>query len=103
MRPSRDRRPRRSPRAGRAWRAVRSVDRPEPDAQCLRISGYQSYESGSTSVQLPMPDVEGADVTRTARAFWLREPGSGEIRTADVPDPGPGEVLVRTLFSGVSR
>jgi threonine dehydrogenase-like Zn-dependent dehydrogenase len=50
-----------------------------------------------------MPDVEGADVTRTARAFWLREPGSGEIRTADVPDPGPAEVLVRTLVSGVSR
>jgi threonine dehydrogenase-like Zn-dependent dehydrogenase len=50
-----------------------------------------------------MPDVEGADVTPTARSFWLREPGSGEIRTADVPDPGPGEVLVRTLVSGVSR
>jgi threonine dehydrogenase-like Zn-dependent dehydrogenase len=42
-------------------------------------------------------------VTRTARAFWLREPGAGEIRSADLPDPGPGEVLVRTLASGVSR
>lgn len=50
-----------------------------------------------------MPDVEGADVTRTARSFWLSEPGSGEIRTSDVPDPGPGEVLVRTLVSGISR
>ena len=30
---------------------------------------------------------------RTARAYWLREPGSGEIRTVDLPDPGPGEVL----------
>jgi threonine dehydrogenase-like Zn-dependent dehydrogenase len=47
--------------------------------------------------------VEGADVSRTARAFWLREPGSGEIRTADVPDPGPAEVLVRAVVSGVSR
>jgi len=47
--------------------------------------------------------VEGADVSRTARSFWLREPGSGEIRLADVPDPGPAEVLVRTLVSGVSR
>jgi threonine dehydrogenase-like Zn-dependent dehydrogenase len=67
------------------------------------MSGYQSYEVGSASVQDPMPDVEGADVTRTARSFWLREPGSGEIRSADLPDPGPGEVLVRTLVSGVSR
>jgi threonine dehydrogenase-like Zn-dependent dehydrogenase len=50
-----------------------------------------------------MPDVEGADVTGPAHAFWLREPGFGEIRPTDLPDPGPGEVLVRTLVSGVSR
>ncbi len=42
-------------------------------------------------------------MSRTARSYWLREPGSGEIRSADLPDPGPGEVLVRTLVSGVSR
>ncbi|MEV6347913.1 dehydrogenase [Actinoplanes sp. NPDC051851] len=36
-------------------------------------------------------------------AFWLSCPGSGELRPEDVPDPGPGEVLVRTLHSGVSR
>lgn len=38
-----------------------------------------------------------------AHAFWLREPGSGEIRPAALADPGPGDVLVRTVFSGVSR
>ena len=38
-----------------------------------------------------------------ARAFWIREPGRGEIRTVALPEPGPGEVLVRTLRSGVSR
>jgi threonine dehydrogenase-like Zn-dependent dehydrogenase len=38
-----------------------------------------------------------------ARAFWLSEPGVGEIRSATVPPPGPGEVLVRTVRSGVSR
>ena len=38
-----------------------------------------------------------------AGAFWLREPGAGEIRTAPLPAPGPGEVQVRTLFSAVSR
>src|SRR3954468_5834513 len=36
-------------------------------------------------------------------AFWLRTPGEGEIRSADLPAPGPGEVLVRTLYSGISR
>ena len=38
-----------------------------------------------------------------ARAFWVREPGRGEIRTVALPEPGRGEVLVRTLWSGVSR
>jgi NADPH:quinone reductase-like Zn-dependent oxidoreductase len=50
-----------------------------------------------------MPDVEGADVTGPARSYWLREPGFGEIRSGDLPNPGAGEVLVRTLVSGVSR
>ena len=38
-----------------------------------------------------------------ARAFWLAEPGRGEIRDVSLADPGPGEVLVRTLRTGVSR
>lgn len=42
-------------------------------------------------------------MTREARAFWVREPGVGEIRPAGVPDPGPAEVGIRTLYSGVSR
>ena len=42
-------------------------------------------------------------MTTQARAFWLREPGVGEIRTEQVPDPGVGEVLVRALRSGISR
>jgi threonine dehydrogenase-like Zn-dependent dehydrogenase len=42
-------------------------------------------------------------VTREAFAFWLRSPGAGEIRPVRLPDPGPDEVLVRTLYSGVSR
>ncbi|TDD75775.1 zinc-binding alcohol dehydrogenase [Actinomadura darangshiensis] len=40
---------------------------------------------------------------RDARAFWIPSPGKGEIRDLVLPEPGPGEVLVRTLFSGVSR
>jgi threonine dehydrogenase-like Zn-dependent dehydrogenase len=42
-------------------------------------------------------------VPTQARAFWIREPGRGEIRTVQLPAPAPGEVLVRTLRSGVSR
>lgn len=38
-----------------------------------------------------------------ARAFWLRAPGAGELRPVALPEPGPGDVLVRTLRSGVSR
>ena len=44
-----------------------------------------------------MPDVV------LARAFWLAAPGRGEIRAAPLRSPGPGEVLVRALKSGISR
>ncbi len=42
-------------------------------------------------------------MAREASAFWVAAPGVGEVRTVAVPDPGPGEVVVRTLRSGVSR
>ena len=38
-----------------------------------------------------------------ARAFWVSEPGVGEIRPVEVPHPGPGDVRVRTLHTAVSR
>jgi threonine dehydrogenase-like Zn-dependent dehydrogenase len=43
------------------------------------------------------------DAVPNARAFWLRAPGYGEIRPVALGEPGPGDVLVRTLRSGVSR
>ncbi len=39
----------------------------------------------------------------SAHAYWLRSPGVGEICAASLPRPGQADVLVRTLFSGVSR
>jgi threonine dehydrogenase-like Zn-dependent dehydrogenase len=42
-------------------------------------------------------------VDRIARAFWLDAPGEGEIRPVELPRPGPDDVVVRTLCSGVSR
>ena len=41
-------------------------------------------------------------VARDARAFWLREPGVGEIRPAPLEEPGPGEVLVAPVLGGIS-
>jgi threonine dehydrogenase-like Zn-dependent dehydrogenase len=40
---------------------------------------------------------------RRAQAFWLRAPGSGEIRPVGLPDPGPDDVVVRTVRSAISR
>ncbi|MFF5174684.1 dehydrogenase [Micromonospora sp. NPDC000089] len=42
-------------------------------------------------------------MVRAARACWLRSPGQAELRPVTLPEPGPDEVLVRTLHSGVSR
>ena len=42
-------------------------------------------------------------MSREARAFWVAEPGRGEIRTEVLPDPAVGEVVVRALYSGISR
>ena len=42
------------------------------------------------------------DATR-ARQFWIRSPGQGEIVVADLPPRQDGEVLVRSLYSGISR
>ena len=42
-------------------------------------------------------------MNRTARAFWLDSPGRGVIREIALPAPGADEVLVRSLYSGVSR
>lgn len=38
-----------------------------------------------------------------ARAFWTSAPGQGEIREEGLATRGEDEVVVRTLFSGVSR
>jgi 2-desacetyl-2-hydroxyethyl bacteriochlorophyllide A dehydrogenase len=38
-----------------------------------------------------------------ARAFWIAAPGRGEIRSESIRTPNADEVVVRTLFSGISR
>jgi threonine dehydrogenase-like Zn-dependent dehydrogenase len=54
----------------------------------------------------PRPDVMPASMTksaREARAFWVAEPGRGEIRAEPLRAPAADEALVRTLYSGISR
>src|SRR5919204_118658 len=48
-------------------------------------------------------EAEAQDMLEEAHAFWLRGPGRGEIRPVALPEPGAGDVVVRTLRSGVSR
>ena len=38
-----------------------------------------------------------------ARAYWVQEPGKGQIVATQLVDPGPDEVMVKALFSGISR
>ncbi len=42
-------------------------------------------------------------MTYHARAFWVKSPGAGEIRPVAVPARGLDEVLVKTIYSGISR
>lgn len=41
--------------------------------------------------------------THQARAFWIAAPGRGELRVETLPPPSSDEVLVRALYSGISR
>src|SRR4051794_27327038 len=59
---------------------------------------------GSPGDPSTMPHgAQAEDMLEDALAFWLRAPGHGEIRPVALPEPGPGEVVVRTLRTGVSR
>ena len=42
-------------------------------------------------------------VTNDARAFWVAEAGRGEIRTEPLPAASADDVVVRALYSGISR
>jgi len=42
-------------------------------------------------------------VTENARAFWIAEPGRGEIRSEALPQASSADVVVRALYSAISR
>jgi hypothetical protein len=49
------------------------------------------------------PGVSIRAMTTTARQFWIQAPGHGEIVEADLAPRRVGEVLVRAIYSGISR
>ncbi len=42
-------------------------------------------------------------MANTAEAFWITGALTGEIRAAELPAPGAGDIRIRTLYSGISR
>jgi len=51
----------------------------------------------------PAPQTHTRPPAAAARALWYVAPGVAELREATLPAPEPGEVLVRALYSGISR
>ncbi len=49
------------------------------------------------------PDLRLPNTRDGASAFWATGPGAGELRPQSLAVPVPGEVLVRTIYTGVSR
>jgi 2-desacetyl-2-hydroxyethyl bacteriochlorophyllide A dehydrogenase len=46
---------------------------------------------------------ELAGMSLDARAFWIVAPGRGEIRPEALPSPSDADVVVRAMYSGISR
>ncbi len=38
-----------------------------------------------------------------ARAFWIVAPGQSELRDESLVEPGPGQLLIETRYSAISR
>src|SRR5882672_5422701 len=54
-------------------------------------------------VTCPRKAPELTPMNDDARAFWVASPGRGEIRPEALPSPSPDDVVVRALYSGISR
>lgn len=52
---------------------------------------------------MTISNAPSARTTGTATAYWTVGPEQGELRPEDLPEPGPGEALVRSLYSGISK
>lgn len=52
---------------------------------------------------MTISNTPSARTAGTATSYWTVGPEQGELRTEDLPAPGPGEALVRSLYSGISK
>ncbi len=59
--------------------------------------------TGDATVQFTSAGGGNEGLRRSAHAFWLSEPWVGQIRPVSLPSPGPDDVVVRTVRSGISR
>ena len=50
-----------------------------------------------------VPPRRSAGMKRVVRSIWYTAPGRVELRSRPLDAPRPGEVLVKTLFTGISR
>jgi threonine dehydrogenase-like Zn-dependent dehydrogenase len=80
------------------------------DRPCIRARRRRVYPQSILVIEAREHVREGCGVgpslvdgPLTAAAFWLRAPGCGEIREVGLHAPGPDDVVVRTVRSGVSR
>lgn len=62
-----------------------------------------STSGGSPANPTRSAKARSAGIKRMARAIWYVKPGVVELRPGHVPSVQPGEALVRTSFSGISR
>ncbi len=66
---------------------------------------HDAANSAETAQSQPAQEASatGSGEPIEARALWLRAPRTPELRRETVPPPGPGEIRVRALASGVSQ
>ena len=63
-----------------------STPQSEPELRCRATAGWLSMSAAPH-----------------ASAFWVAGAGAGELRSETLAAPGPRELLVRTLYSAISR
>jgi threonine dehydrogenase-like Zn-dependent dehydrogenase len=65
----------------------------------LRLTSSTKLKEGGARVEM----VSGEGIQKLARALWIEAAGVARIRPEHLPAPGPGEALVATQWSAISR
>ena len=73
-------------------------DRARADEACMERAAPHARHCNC-----PQTATECVGVREEALAFWVAAPGRGEIRSEVLPSRSDGDVLIRTLYSGISR